>query len=303
MKRYFSGKMKVTLLIALILAAALAILGAVRGGTPLPEKVVQAVMTPVRNGLDALTRQAERLYGYVFRYESLEAENQQLRERIAQLEDEARSTDTLQRENQRLRELLELTEEHEDYVLVSGYIISWDATNWAHSFTLNRGSSSGIANGMCVVTAQGQVVGLVTEVGVNWATVTTILDSSLEISATMTSSGYNGIVQGAYITGQQGMLRVNYLPADAVVRNGDQVVTAGSTVYPRDLILGYVADAGFDETGVAKYALLEPAVDFNSLEQVFVLTEYTVEQPVRETEPLETTAPQETGGPTQEPAE
>ena len=274
MKRFLSGKVRTVLAIALVLAVGLAILGAVRGGTPLMEKVVQTVMTPIRSGVDALTRQAERLYGYIFRYEALEAENEALKERIAQLEDEARTLDTLQRENQRLRELADLQEEHEDYELVSTYITTWDSTNWAHSFHINKGSASGVEKDMCVVTARGEVVGLVTEVGTNWAKVTSVLDSSLEISATLTASGYNGIVQGAYSSGQQGKLRVNYLPSDAVIRNGDQVVTAGSTLYPRDLVLGYVSDAGFDETGVSKYALLEPAADFSSLEQVFVLTNY-----------------------------
>lgn len=70
---------------------------------------------------------------------------------------------------------------------------------------------------------------------------------------------------------------MDYLPTSAVIRNHDQVVTTGSMLYPRDLILGYVADAGFDETGVAKYALLTPAADLESLEQVFVLTNYTSE--------------------------
>ena len=76
---------------------------------------------------------------------------------------------------------------------------------------------------------------------------------------------------------RQSYLRMNYLPSDAVICNHDQVVTAGSTLYPRDLVLGSVIDAGFDETGVAKFAILEPAADFGSLEQIFVLTSYGVE--------------------------
>ena len=70
---------------------------------------------------------------------------------------------------------------------------------------------------------------------------------------------------------------MNYLPSDSIIRNHDQVVTAGSTVYPRDLVLGYVVDAGFDETGVTKFAVLEPAADLGALEQVFVLTEFASE--------------------------
>ena len=64
---------------------------------------------------------------------------------------------------------------------------------------------------------------------------------------------------------------MDYLASSAIIRNRDQVVTSGSTVYPRDLMMGYVVDAGFDETGVAKYALLEPAVEIGGLEQVFIL--------------------------------
>lgn len=67
---------------------------------------------------------------------------------------------------------------------------------------------------------------------------------------------------------------MNYLPSDAVLRNNDQVVTTGSTFYPRDLIIGYINDADFDETGVAKYAILTPAADFDDLEQVFIITNY-----------------------------
>ena len=85
------------------------------------------------------------------------------------------------------------------------------------------------------------------------------------------------MVQGGYATGEEGYLRMNHLPSDCVICNHDQVVTAGSTLYPRDLVLGSVIDAGFDETGVAKFAILEPAADFGSLEQIFVLTSYATE--------------------------
>ena len=192
----------------------------------------------------------------------------------ARLARSARTADSLQRENERLRELAELKKEKEDYQLASAYIITWDSNDWTSSFTINKGSGSGIAEDMVAITAQGEVVGLVTAVGSNWATVTTVLDSALEVSANIASSGYAGMVQGAYTTGAEGMLRMDYLPTDAVIRNNEPVVTAGSTLYPRDLILGYVADAGFDETGVAKYALLTPAADFENMEQVFILTSY-----------------------------
>jgi rod shape-determining protein MreC len=154
---------------------------------------------------------------------------------------------------------------------MDSYVIGSSSVDWTSTLTIDRGAVDGVEVGMCAVTANGEVVGLITEVGSNYSIVKTVLDSSLEISGTIASSGYNGIVTGAYITGQEGMLRMDYLPSSSIIRNRDQVVTSGSTVYPRDLILGYVVDAGYEETGVAKFALLEPAVELGSLEQIFVL--------------------------------
>jgi rod shape-determining protein MreC len=84
------------------------------------------------------------------------------------------------------------------------------------------------------------------------------------------------MVQGAYSSGLEGLLRMDYLPSSSVIRNNDEVVTSGSTMYPRGLVVGSVVDAGFDDTGVAKYAILKPAVELGSLEQIFIITAYEI---------------------------
>lgn len=275
MKHYFTTKVKIVLVLAVLLAAGLAIVSNLTGMS-LPDMWVKGILTPIQSGAKSLTNQAEQMYSYMFKYEALAAENAELKEKLAKMEDNARLVDSLQRENDRLRALLDLKDAHEDYELVDAYVISWSSNEWSSTFTVNRGSNVGIEEGMCAITANGEVVGLVTEVGSNYAVVKTLLDSSLEISATISSSGYNGMVQGAYTSGIAGKLRMDYLPSSSIIRNNDQVVTSGSTVYPRDLIVGYVIDAGFDDTGVAKFAILEPAADIDNLEQVFILTQYNV---------------------------
>lgn len=268
MKKQLTPKTKIIMVVALVLAVILTV-SSIAGYNP-----VQVILSPFRAAGSAFVRQAERLYNYTFRYEELQAENESLRKRIMDMEDDVRSADALQRENERLRNLLDLVEDHEDYKLTQAYIVSWDSSNWKSTFTLAKGTSSGIDTGMVVITEFGAVVGLVTDAGSNWSTVKTLLDSSLDISAMVASTGYAGSVQGSYATGEEGKLRMNYLPTDAVLRNNDQVVTTGSTFYPRDLIIGYITDADFDETGVAKYAILNPAADFDDLEQVFIVTNY-----------------------------
>ena len=276
MRQLFSTRVKIILIIAVLLTAALTVLSSVTGQT-LPDIATQTLLTPLKSGVNALTQQAEQYYSYMFRYEALKAENEILREQLAQMEDDARLADSVQRENQRLRQLLELKSTHEDYETVDAYIIGWNSTDWNNTCTINRGTSAGIEAGMCAITANGEVVGLVTEAGPNYAIVKTVLDSTLEISAIIASSGYTGMVSGGYISGYETLLRMDYLSSSAIIRNKDQVVTSGSTVYPRNLILGYVVDAGFDDTGVAKYAILEPAIEISSLEQVFIITAYTTE--------------------------
>ena len=276
MRHFFTTKVKVILVLALLLTVGLTVVSNLTG-KDIPGQIVQSILSPIRAGAKALTNQAEQYYSYMFKYEALAAENETLKKELAELLDEAREADALARENDRLRDALGLTKEREDYVLVDAYIIGESSIDWTSTFTIDRGTSSGITEGMCAITANGEVVGLVTEAGSNYAVIKSVLDSSLEISATMSSSGYGGVVQGGYTSGYENLLRMDYIPSSAVIRNRDQVVTAGSTVYPRNLVLGHVVDAGYEETGVAKYAILEPAADIDNLEQVFIITAYNVE--------------------------
>ncbi len=276
MKRIFSGRVKTVIVVAFLLTIGLTVAASALN-VDLPGLAVKSMLTPLRAGANALITQAEHLYSYAFRYETLEAENAELKKTIAEMRADARTADALARENERLRAVAQMQEQREDFKLVDANVIGWASSDWSSTYTINKDARSGIEVGQCVVTANQEVVGLVTEVGIGYSVFKSVLDSALEISSTIASSGYNGMVQGGYATGQENLLRMNYLPSNAVIRNNDQVVTAGSTVYPRDLVLGYVVDAGFDETGVAKYAILKPAADLGALEQVFVLTGFAAE--------------------------
>ena len=293
MRNLFSTRVKVIGVLAILLTVGLSILSGVTN-TTVADLVVQGVLAPFRAAATSLTRTAEKYYGYMFRYEALAAENEVLEARIAEMEDVARQADSVSRENTRLRNMLCFKETHESYKMVDAYIIGWSSTDWENTLTINRGTTSGIQENMCAITANGEVVGLVTDVGLNWAEVTTILDSTLEISGTISASGYNGMVKGGYVDGHETLLKMNYLPSAAIIRNKEQVVTSGSTVYPRGLIMGSIVDAGFAETGIAKYALLDPAAEISSLEQIFIITEYSTEVNTMTPEKTESEPPAET---------
>ncbi len=275
MKRIFRLRVVITLLAAVIIAALIAVLSGVSQRTTLGQQVTETLLQPVRSGVAALTRQVERVYNYMYDYDRLKAENRQLQERISQLEQENTTAAELQSENERLRELLNLQAEHADYSYLGAYITGWDSSNYRSSFTIGKGTASGIEVGMAAVTEYGQLAGLVTDVGLNWATITTVLDSNLRLSAQISGSGYIGVARGNLQTGFEGDLRLDYITVDAVMKNGDLVVTSGSDSYPKGLTLGYVTAFGLSEGGTDRYATVQAGADFSSLEQVFLILDYT----------------------------
>ncbi len=277
MKNLFSTKLKIILVLTALVTAGLSVMAGLTNQS-LPDLIVQGAMTPFRMAATTLTNTVEKYYSYMFRYEALEAENQVLKKQLSEMEDTARQADATTRENERLRKLNNLLTTYETYTMQDAYIIGWSSTDYTNVLTINKGTNAGIALNMCAVTANGEVVGLVTQVGPNYAEVKTVLDSTLEVSSTISDSGYNGMVKGGYIDGNEKYLKMNYLPSAAIIRNNQQVVTSGSTVYPRGLIVGSVVDAGFEQTGVAKYAILKTAADINSLEQIFIITNYTTDE-------------------------
>ena len=154
MRHFFTNRIRVVLVIAVLLAIVLAVVSSLTG-LKLPQVMVQGVLTPFRAGVSKLTEKSQQLYDYMFGYEALLAENQSLKEQLAAIEDEARDAYATKQENERLRAALDLVDANEDYKLVDAYIISTSSSDWSNTFTINRGSNIGIQEGMCAITAYG----------------------------------------------------------------------------------------------------------------------------------------------------
>ena len=137
MRQLFSTKVRIIIVVAILMSAILAVLAGLSNQT-VPGMLVQTFLSPFRSIGNTLTNTAEQYYSYMFRYESLSAENAALNARIAQMEDVARQADSTSRENERLRALLNLKSTHEDYELVDAYIIGWSSTDWENTLKIGR---------------------------------------------------------------------------------------------------------------------------------------------------------------------
>lgn len=278
MKKFFTTRIRVVLVLAAL--AALITIGSMflwPGKAGAFNNAVSLVVNPVKNGVTLLVNKAERLYDYLFGYELLQAQNEQLQEELANMNQDIWDAQTYKAENERLRSLENLTDKHTDYQLEIANVVSWGGSGYGSTMTISQGSSVGLDTGMCVITETGQVIGIITEVGTNWATVTTILDTTSEIGAYIFGSGYSCIAQGDFTLMKEGNLRASYLSSSATIRNSDQLLTSGDgDIYPPGLVIGTVTDVGDDETNVAKYAVITPTVEIDKVEQVFVIKSYDI---------------------------
>ncbi len=156
-------------------------------------------------------------------------------------------------------------------------VVDHTSSNWTRTLTLNKGSSMGISPKDCVIDAQGYLVGVVDQVGTNWATVLTTIDTDFEMGAIVFRSGEAAIASGSFNLMADSLLQLNYISSEEALLNGDLVVTSGlGGYYPSNLVIGEVEEVITDDSGAMDYALLRPAVDFDELTEVFVITDFTI---------------------------
>lgn len=264
--------------VILVLAAIITMVIAFAGGgqnTPLG-RAIGAVVTPLEDGVARVSDWLSGLFGYFYRYSALEEENQLLKARLAeymQLETEYWAAVN---ENEELRRLARLQQKHKDFDSEMCAVISYDGTGFQSSFTINRGSTSGIEVGDPVVVTEG-LVGYVSAVGPNYANVVTLLNQDSKVSAVISRTRETVVAEGDFQLSAQGYIKLSYLRNDADIKVGDWIETSGSGGnYPNGLLIGKVVEFGLEKQGISSYAMVQPVTDLSSLTGVFVVKDFMI---------------------------
>lgn len=253
----------------------LALSSAVTGKPTFLRNITGAVVTPLQKGLTAVTDWAGDLFGYFYRYDDLERENEALKQRIQELEKLEISYNAAVKENEALREAAGVKAKRADFELEVCSVVAVTENGFESSMTLSRGSVSGIEAGDCVITGDG-LVGVVAEVGLNHCVVKTVIHMDFTASATVSRTREVVVTNGSFELASDGMLKVSYLENDADVRPGDVILTSGGA-YPPDLIIGRVEEFRQESHGISSYASVRPAVDFSQVTTVLVIKDFYVE--------------------------
>ncbi|MBQ6372437.1 MAG: rod shape-determining protein MreC [Oscillospiraceae bacterium] len=245
------------------------------GNVSFLQNATGVLASPLQKVISSTVNWFDTIYGYLYEYDSLMAENESLRAQLADAQQSARDGIEASEENVRLRELLNLRDKNSSFVLESSKVVLWSSSNWSSSFTISKGKSSGIELGDPVITEYGVVVGQITELGENWATVSTLIDVDMSVGAFIGETGTSGMVVGEFSLMKKKQAKLTYLADGAQIFAGDDVLTSGQGgAFPQGLVIGTISAVQTEAGGQIEYGIIEPTCDFDSLVQVFIIKDF-----------------------------
>ncbi len=237
------------------------------------KNAVDAVVSPMQEGINHVgTGIAARIKRHES-YEELQAENAKLKALLEETTSKARLASQDKYELDALRKLYELDSKYPDLPKVAARIIARESNGWYDIFTVDKGSEDGIVKDMNVIAGNG-LVGIVTDVRRNTAVVKSIIDDNSNVSAMISSSGDTCMVSGNMSTlRKNGTIEISMLPKESKTIENEEVVTSHiSDRYLSGILIGYIKDIKPDSSNMTKEAVLVPAVDFQKLDEVLIIT-------------------------------
>lgn len=272
MKDFFKSKQFKILLAVTAMLFAFFLRAVYTGGLmPFVAGLGGVIMTPIGRVTAAISGAAEEALSPYLNVAKLKEENQRLSEENQRLTQELVDYQNLKTENDQFREFLELKERNKDFVFEPASVVGRSPDGRFGSFSIDAGSLHGISLRDPVITADG-LVGVVTEVSYGYATVSTILDISVDIGAVDIRTLDTGVVTGTIAFAEQGRCKLGFLSRDSGVAVGDTIITSGiGGLLPKGLVVGTVEKLESESSGLSLFGVIRPAADVNAVKSVVVI--------------------------------
>lgn len=230
-----------------------------------------SITIPVQYAFNRLVTAASHRIQALVHMQQIEAQKKELEETVGQLMLRTIELEEAKIELELLREQLGFKEANPQYTLLAAEVIGHDPTNLVRFLIIDRGARDGIAKGMPVISSRG-LVGRIAEVSAQWSKVLLLVDTSSSVNAMVQRSRATGVVQGR----MGGGLAMRYIPQEASVQENDIIITSGlGGNFPKGLVIGQVTAARRSDVEMFQEAKIRSAVDFNRLEVVMVILNFT----------------------------
>lgn len=276
MKDFFdTWKFKILVIVAVFLVGIMAYAGANGRLTAAPQELLSVVLTPLQKVTSALSGGAASVWekytsidDVMDRNEQLEAENAELRQQMVDY-------DRIKAENDAYKALARIQDTNSEATYVSAFVIGRDPLDEFGGFTLDQGSTDGVAVNDAIISDRGYLLGMVVEVDATSCKVMTILHPSFNAAGVISRTRENGIITGSADYAADGQCVLTNLDRATEARKGDQVITTGlGGVFPANLLVGTVQEVVPEQSGKSSSAVILPGADPRTVKHVFIVTEY-----------------------------
>ena len=276
MKDFFdTWKFKILVIVAAFLVGIMAYAGANGRLTAAPQELLSVVLTPLQKVTSALSGGAASVWekytsidDVMDRNEQLEAENAELRQQMVDY-------DRIKAENDAYKALARIQDTNSEASYVSAFVIGRDPLDEFGGFTLDQGSTDGVAVNDAIISDRGYLLGVVVEVDATSCKVMTILHPSFNAAGVISRTRENGIITGSADYAADGQCVLTNLDRATEARKGDQVITTGlGGVFPANLLVGTVQEVVPEQSGKSSSAVILPGADPRTVKHVFIVTEY-----------------------------
>ncbi len=276
MKDFFdTWKFKILVIVAVFLVGIMAYAGANGRLTAAPQELLSVVLTPLQKVTSALSGGAASVWekytsidDVMDRNEQLEAENAELRQQMVDY-------DRIKAENDAYKALARIQDTNSEASYVSAFVIGRDPLDEFGGFTLDQGSTDGVAVNDAIISDRGYLLGVVVEVDATSCKVMTILHPSFNAAGVISRTRENGIITGSADYAADGQCVLTNLDRATEARKGDQVITNGlGGVFPANLLVGTVQEVVPEQSGKSSSAVILPGADPRTVKHVFIVTEY-----------------------------
>ena len=276
MKDFFdTWKFKILVIVAVFLVGIMAYAGANGRLTAAPQELLSVVLTPLQKVTSALSGGAASVWekytsidDVMDRNEQLEAENAELRQQMVDY-------DRIKAENDAYKALARIQDTNSEATYVSAFVIGRDPLDEFGGFTLDQGSTDGVAVNDAIISDRGYLLGVVVEVDATSCKVMTILHPSFNAAGVISRTRENGIITGSADYTADGQCVLTNLDRATEARKGDQVITTGlGGVFPANLLVGTVQEVVPEQSGKSSSAVILPGADPRTVKHVFIITEY-----------------------------
>lgn len=235
------------------------------------DNFIMKITMPVQKIMHNVSTNVRGFFSHFGDIAELRQQNEGLQDKIAQLEERVQRNEVYKTENERLRKMLNIEDTYKDFDLVAANVTGKDSSTWFLSLTIDKGKMHGIKMADAVITPDG-LVGHITDIGEDWARITTILDSQSTAAVVVERTEDLATVDGDIDLSAKGLCKMTYISKDSSITVGDTAKTSGlGGVYPKGLSVGKIVKIHPENKGVSQYAEIEPSVNFNRIYEVYVI--------------------------------